>query len=146
MYKAIALIILVLVGCVSARTRTLNVPSKHIQRALAPLKQGQNGLDWCPQCIDTYDDLVQIVLDIILQYGILDTCGNLCDIVTEKTGSSILGFICMFGCDVLGIEEFVKIMDKADIDPIYYCEVMKLCPSKRKFSFFFIFVLLFYFS
>ena len=137
MYKAIALIILVLVGCVSARTRSLNVQSKHIQRALSPLKQGQNGLDWCPQCIDTYDDLVQVVLDIILQYGILDTCGDLCDIVADKTGSSILGFVCMFGCDVLGLEEFVKIMDKADIDPIYYCEVMKLCPSKRKLSFFF---------
>jgi hypothetical protein len=137
MYKAIALIILVVVSCVSAHTRSLGVQSKHIQRVSLPLKQGNNALDWCPQCIDTFDDLIQVVLDIILQYGILNSCGDLCGIVADKTGSEILGFLCSIGCDVLGIEEFIKVMDKADIDPIYYCETVKLCPSKIRFSHFF---------
>ena len=87
-------------------------------------------LDWCPQCVNSFDELIQIVLDIILQYGVVDTCGHLCDLVEEKTGSGILGFICTMGCDFLGLEEFVKLIEKADIDPIYYCEVMKICPSK----------------
>jgi len=50
--------------------------------------------------------------------------------VTEKTGSAILGFICTMGCDFLVLEEFVKLVNDADLDPIYYCEKINLCPSK----------------
>ena len=32
-------------------------------------------------------------------------------------------------------EEFVKLIEKADLDPIYYCETMKLCPSKCEIYF-----------
>jgi hypothetical protein len=128
MYKALALIVLILVGSVSARTRTFSVKSNPIERVVSPFKQGNNAIDWCPQCIDSFDDLIDIVLNIILQYGVLDSCGTLCNLVVEKTGSEVLGFICTFGCAVLGIEEFVKLIENADIDPIYYCEEIKLCP------------------
>jgi uncharacterized protein YceK len=137
MYKAFVLVLLVFIGCASARTRTLNVKKTNPIERVLPVKQDTNALDWCPQCIDTYDYLVEAVIDVILQYGILDTCGHLCTLVANKTGSDFVGFVCMFGCDVLGIEEFVKIMDKADIDPIYYCEEIHLCPGKTKLSFFF---------
>ncbi len=60
----------------------------------------------------------------------MDTCSHLCDLVTEKTGSAILGFICKMGCDFLVLEEFVKLVNDADLDPIYYCEKIDLCPSK----------------
>jgi hypothetical protein len=130
MYKSLALLFLVLIVGIAADARKFEIQSSHVQRAAIPLKRGNNGLDWCPQCIDTFDDLIEVVLDIILQYGVMDTCGHLCDLVTEKTGSGLLGFICTFGCDALGLDEFVKTMDKADIDPIYYCETIKLCPSK----------------
>ena len=130
MYKSLALLFLVLVVGVAADAREFRIQSSHIQRAVVPFNRGNNGLDWCPQCINTFDDLIQVVLDIILQFGVMDTCGHLCDLVEAKTGSGILGFICTLGCDFLGLEEFVKIMDKADIDPIYYCETIKLCPSK----------------
>jgi hypothetical protein len=39
----------------------------------------------------------------------------------------------MLGCDIFGIKEFIKLIESADIDPIYYCEEVKLCPSKIKF-------------
>lgn len=126
MFKALALIALVFIGCVSARAG-----SSPIQLVESSIKQETNAIDWCPQCINTYDDLIQTVLDIILQYGILDSCGNLCDLVEQKSGSSFLGFVCMVGCDVLGIKEFIKLMEDADIDPIYYCEQINLCPGKK---------------
>ncbi|CAF1464454.1 unnamed protein product [Rotaria magnacalcarata] len=128
MCKALVLVALLVVSSVSAGTRTFNIRSKHIERARLPLKTSNNGIDWCPQCINTYGDLIELVLDVILQYGVMNTCGELCDLVAEKSGSSLLGFLCTFGCDILGIEEFVKIIDKADIDPIYYCERIKVCP------------------
>ncbi|CAF0717260.1 unnamed protein product [Adineta steineri] len=128
MYKSLILVFVVLIGAVAADKRPLKLQSSHIQRIVKPLHQGNVGLDWCPQCIDTWDDIVQVVLDVILQYGVLDTCGHLCDIVESKTGSGVLGFICNFGCDFLGLDEFIKLMNKADIDPIYYCEKMSLCP------------------
>jgi len=46
----------------------------------------------------------------------------------KKTGSALIGTICDLVCDVFGIEEFIKILDKADIDPIWYCEIAKMCP------------------
>lgn len=129
MYKTLALIALVLIGSALAETRKPSAGSVHIKRLTKKIDDNPGKLDWCPQCIDTFNDLVELVLDAVLQYGILNSCGELCDIVADKSGSSFLGFVCMVGCDVFGIEEFVKLMDKADIDPIYYCESIKLCPS-----------------
>jgi hypothetical protein len=135
MYKTIAFLFLVIVGGIAADVRRVKFQPSHTHRTISTVQSGNNGLDWCPQCIDTWDDLVEVVLDIILQYGVIDSCGHLCDIVTEKTGSGLLGFICDMGCDFLGLEEFVKIMNKADIDPIYYCETMHLCPSNLKINY-----------
>jgi len=42
--------------------------------AVLPINHGNNGLDWCPQCIDTFDDLIEVVLDIILLYSVLIIC------------------------------------------------------------------------
>jgi len=132
MYNALILFVLFFVGCVSANTRTFSVNGNSIE-FISPFKQGDNALDWCPQCIDTFDDLIDVILNIILEVGVLDSCGQLCDLVADKTGSNFLGFVCMLGCDIFGIEEFIKLIESADIDPIYYCEEVKLCPSKIKF-------------
>merc|ERR1711964_871052 len=32
------------------------------------------------------------------------------------------------GCEIAGIEEFSKLLQEADPDPIYICEEVKLCP------------------
>ncbi|CAF1205421.1 unnamed protein product [Adineta ricciae] len=128
MYRSLAAVFLLLIVGVAGTSRIAFQQSSHIQRAVLPHIMKDVRLDWCPQCVNSFDDLVQIVLDIILQYGVVDTCGHLCELVEEKTGSGLLGFICTMGCDFLGLEEFVKLIEKADIDPIYYCEVMKICP------------------
>jgi len=30
-------------------------------------------------------------------------------------------------CDIAGVDEFVNIIDKVDLDPIWYCELLKAC-------------------
>ena len=40
----------------------------------------------------------------------------------EQTGCSIV-------CSVVGMEAFIKAIQKVDLDPIYLCEEVKLCPA-----------------
>ena len=127
MHKTFALLICIAVGTAIA------TPNRHIQRGVVPITKANNGIDWCPQCINSFNDLIEIVLQVILDSGVLSTCADLCSIVADKTGSEILGIVCTFGCEILGIEEFAKLVQEADLDPIYYCERVKLCPSKASF-------------
>ena len=129
MYAAYILIT-VLCGTVASGVVSSPSRSNSLQR-ISPLRlNGNRGLDFCPQCVNTFVDLINIVLNILLDVGVVDTCGDLCDLVEQKSGSEILGTVCTLGCDTLGIVEFVKLANKTDIDPIYYCEVINLCPSK----------------
>ena len=132
MSKTFALLLCIAIGVAAATSNKRIGGSSHLQRGVVPFQQSSNGIDWCPQCLNTFDELIQIVLDIVLNVGILNSCGELCSIVADKTGSQILGFACTIGCDALGLDEFIKLIEKADIDPIYYCEQVKLCPSKTR--------------
>lgn len=85
---------------------------------------------FCSICIDFSSQALDQLLNAILQVGVLGTCGEICSVVQQKTGSQILGVACNLLCDFAGVEEFVKIIDKADLDPIYYCELLKACPIK----------------
>ncbi|CAF3052928.1 unnamed protein product [Rotaria sp. Silwood2] len=69
-------------------------------------------------------------MNAILDEGILATCDDLCGFVANKTGSKILGDMCDVVCDAFGIDEFIKALINFDIDPIYYCQILKLCPIK----------------
>jgi hypothetical protein len=88
------------------------------------------GFSLCPTCINFADEALDTLLNIILQVGVLGSCGDICGILQQKTGSQILGVACNLLCDYVGITEFIKIIDEADLDPIWYCEILKLCPIK----------------
>jgi len=70
-------------------------------------------------------------LNLILDEGIIESCGKLCAAVANKTDSKALGDLCDAVCDGVGIDEFIKLIIKADIDPIYYCQLVDMCPSKK---------------
>jgi len=86
------------------------------------------GLDLCPTCIKFAEEALNILLNIILDTGILGTCQTLCQALADKTGSALLGTICDLVCDIVGIDEFIHIIEKADLDPIWYCEMATMCP------------------
>lgn len=85
-------------------------------------------VDLCPTCIRFTEKALNILLNIIVQAGIEGSCGKLCSALADKTGSQVLGGICMVLCEVGGVKEFVKLIEKADLDPIYFCELLKRCP------------------
>ena len=131
MYKALAIVIIAIIGMSNASSG-LTSQSHNIRRTRLDLGQGRVGLDVCPTCINVAEQSINILLNLILDSGIVGTCGTLCQALADKTGSQVLGTVCDLVCDVVGIDEFIKLLDKADLDPIWYCEIAKLCPSKRK--------------
>jgi len=58
----------------------------------------------------------------------------LCEGLAKKTSLSV-GDICDIVCEAFGIDEFVNALVKANFDPIYYCEIVDLCPSKKNLLF-----------
>ncbi|XP_012942224.1 countin-1 [Aplysia californica] len=84
--------------------------------------------DLCPLCIQFTSQAINQLLNIILNAGVVGTCGTICNALAQKTGSQVLGAACNILCDIAGVEEFVKLVEKADLDPIYFCEELKTCP------------------
>ncbi|XP_076463460.1 countin-3-like [Babylonia areolata] len=94
----------------------------------ALLRNDQVGINLCPTCIQFTEEAINELLDIILNAGVVGTCGTLCQALAQKTGSQALGEVCTILCDIAGVEEFVKLIQKADLDPIYFCELINTCP------------------
>jgi hypothetical protein len=133
MYKAISFVLIVIVGVACASSQ-LGARSHNIKRVTPTFQQPSLRLDLCPTCINVADESINILLNLILDSGIIGTCGTLCSALAQKTGSQLIGTICDLVCDVVGIEEFIKLIEAADLDPIWYCEIAKLCPSNNIFS------------
>jgi hypothetical protein len=133
MYKAITIVLIASVGIACASTE-LGAPSYNIKRVKSAFPQPELRLDLCPTCINVAEQSINILLNLILDSGIIGTCGTLCTALAQKTGSQLIGTICDLVCDVVGIEEFIKLLEHADLDPIWYCEIAKMCPSNNLFS------------
>jgi hypothetical protein len=81
----------------------------------------------CGSCLNLADQALNYLLNYILKIGVVGSCAEICGFVQNKTSSKTIGAVCNILCDVVGIEEFVKIIQNADLDPIYYCELLKVC-------------------
>jgi hypothetical protein len=130
MYKALTLIILVIVGTTCA-TRSHDVQPRKLQRLSSSLGEPKVDIDLCPECIQESVTIINILLNLILDEGIIGSCSGLCGALANRTGSVIIGDLCAVACEAFGIDEFVKALIKADLDPIWYCEIIELCPGKK---------------
>jgi hypothetical protein len=129
MYKALTIVVIAMIGMTSATSQG-NIRSESIRRTRMNFEQKSLRIDLCPTCINIADQSINILLNLILDSGIIGTCGTLCQALAEKTGSSVIGTICDLACDAVGIDEFIKLIDRADIDPIWYCELARFCIGK----------------
>jgi hypothetical protein len=136
MYTTLTFIILVGVSVASGAS-FLKTRPHNIDRVVPIVDRSNIGLDLCPNCINEAIGVINILLNAILDEGILANCGDLCGVVTNRTGSKALGDVCLLVCDGLGLDEFIKEIIKLDLDPIYYCEIAKMCPSKKMIFCFF---------
>eukprot|EP01112_Ceratiomyxa_fruticulosa_P018331 TRINITY_DN583_c0_g1_i1.p1 TRINITY_DN583_c0_g1~~TRINITY_DN583_c0_g1_i1.p1 ORF type:complete len:267 (+),score=65.91 TRINITY_DN583_c0_g1_i1:108-803(+) len=80
--------------------------------------------DKCEICVGLFNDALQDLINIILNGGVVGGCADLCG----KLPSSLEQLACNLVCDYVGIDEFIKLIDKEDPDSIYLCQIIKLCP------------------
>jgi len=81
------------------------------------------GLDLCPTCISFVEQSIDNLIQIIANGGIAGGCAALCGMLPNPT----VGKICDLLCDIVGIETFIKILGKVDLDPFYACELLTVC-------------------
>lgn len=66
---------------------------------------------------------VNVYLNEWLQIILPNDCQTLCAKVDPQHNTT-----CNLMCDAYGVYEFIQIISKVDIDPIYMCQLKKQCP------------------
>ncbi|XP_003383827.1 PREDICTED: countin-1-like [Amphimedon queenslandica] len=110
-------------------------PSRHhdvFQKKLLPrfalqIESPNADYKYCGLCINFADQFLQNLLNLILNVGVIGGCTDLCGMLP---GSNVEKEVCEVLCSVAGFYEFVQIIQEADLDPIYYCELLNQCEIK----------------
>ena len=91
-------------------------------------------LDLCPTCVQVTDQIISNLLNVILSGPVIGSCNKLCSLaVNELVGKlpdsalQILDVGCQLVCDYVGVNEFSKLVEMADLDPIWLCQEARLC-------------------
>jgi hypothetical protein len=92
--------------------------------------QQRVGIDLCLACVEFAGQALNELLNIILNAGVIGGCADLCSLLDEKVHSKLIETVCNLVCDYVGVKTFIDLIEKADLDPIYYCELLKICPVK----------------
>lgn len=134
MYTYISLIVFITIAMVDG-TRFSDRVSFDMNRNSSMIKTSEVGLDVCQDCIKEFVSVINVLLNLILDEGIIGSCGDLCGALANKTNSTETGDVCLFLYNAVGIVEFIKILEHTDLDPIWYCQIVELCPSNIKILF-----------
>jgi hypothetical protein len=90
---------------------------KHVE-AFKPLG------DDCDVCIGLISTDINILVNAIVEIGIEDGCGELCNFIPNGLEADI----CTLYCEVQGINAFSALLTELNPDPIAVCMAMKVCP------------------
>ena len=61
----------------------------------------------------------------MLQIGVVGSCGELCSFIPEKYAQAFCTIVCLG----VGLDEFVHLLNTADLDPVYLCTETDACPK-----------------
>jgi len=81
-------------------------------------------IDLCPTCVALFDNAINDILNVILNGGVIGSCGALC----QQLDNQIVSVACDLICDYVGITEFINLVEEEDPDPIFLCQEVDLCP------------------
>jgi hypothetical protein len=70
------------------------------------------------------NEAIDQLIDIIINVDVLGSCGALCG----QLPNALEQTVCNLLCDYVGINAFIDALNYEDPDPIYFCEVVDLCP------------------
>lgn len=104
----------------------LHKPSPPIKIiAPADITEGGPDVSLCSPCIQLGSQSINILLNYLLNAGVVSSCGKLCSALKSKGASTV----CELACAAVGIKAFIKALNHADLDPILFCEVLRLCKA-----------------
>lgn len=81
-------------------------------------------LSLCNPCIQFAEQGINVLLNEILNAGVIGGCSKLCGYINGTAAKTA----CTLVCDVVGVKGFIKALNSTDIDPIYLCEKLTVCP------------------
>jgi hypothetical protein len=79
----------------------------------------------CSPCIQLSEQGLNVLLNEILNAGVIGGCNKLCSGLDKKGAKTA----CNIVCDVVGIKTFIKALNSTDLDPVYFCEKLGACPQ-----------------
>eukprot|EP00698_Gefionella_okellyi_P003031 TRINITY_DN12852_c0_g1_i1.p1 TRINITY_DN12852_c0_g1~~TRINITY_DN12852_c0_g1_i1.p1 ORF type:complete len:246 (-),score=42.62 TRINITY_DN12852_c0_g1_i1:37-774(-) len=85
--------------------------------------RGVRAGELCEVCINAMLIEINELLNIIANEGILGDCGALCG----KLPKNLEADVCDVLCDAVGLDLFIRYLERSDIDPIYMCELIDMC-------------------
>lgn len=91
------------------------------------LPEVDNKLDLCDTCFQLDGVAINYLLNWILNAGVITGCGDLCSHIPKGPGRGACDLICVG----VGLKAFIKALENADLDPIYFCERLNLCPEGK---------------
>lgn len=91
-----------------------------------PYKTPQrSNVDFCSICVQLLGQTIEQLENIIANVGVIGGCNKLCSYLDGE--GKLVVTACNLVCDYFGIEEFIKLVQKADLDPIWTCKEGGAC-------------------
>jgi len=94
---------------------------------LAHVTTERSELKLCNPCVQLGGQAINILLNEVLNAGVIGGCGKLCHGVPQGAERTACDLVCGY----VGIKAFIKALNNTDIDPIYFCEELNACPAGR---------------
>lgn len=79
----------------------------------------------CSPCVQLGGQSLNILLNYILNAGVVGGCGKLCNNLQSKGARTA----CDLVCGAVGIKAFITALNHTDLDPIYFCEILDACAA-----------------
>jgi hypothetical protein len=79
----------------------------------------------CSACNQLTGQGLQQLVNAVLQVGVGGTCGKICTHLPKKAEQAACEMACMY----VGVNAFSRALEKADLDPIYFCELVHACAA-----------------
>merc|ERR1719262_274210 len=90
--------------------------------AFTGVNVGNKGL--CSPCLQLGSQGINILLNYILNAGVVGGCGELCSQLPPGGGKQSA---CELVCGAVGLKTFMDAIDKADLDTVYACTALGAC-------------------
>jgi len=122
-----AAVLVVLGLAVTSALASTDVVSASSGHTIVFSKLGEQGgapeFSGCTSCNSLTSQGLNILLQEVLNAGVVGGCSKVCGGLKSKAEKTA----CTLACTFVGVKEFAKALESADLDPLYFCQLIHLC-------------------